>query len=1123
MTTMRQILYPFAADSAERDVLPYSRPLPGQVAYNTGYSVDYQLQLSVDPNAKAIERKLMNGLFYDITNNIQAWQQQCIPDWFQPSGTGPGQWPPYQKNNMVRRNGVNYISLTNDNSDPPGPGNPYWEKVELSSYILGQIPMRFGGSAAATGDFNSLTASQVLSFSANLPGWANRPTDAPGMFECSQISAANQVVQRYTDVSGNVYWRGFSNSGWTPWYTAESTAATSPYLKWNTRNDLPWDWEYSRGWNDYSGSSYVRWALSNSSSGLNSHTTASIQDMGGAGPSATYRGHWTTKNELNDYYLNQKPLYIPFTVDTDEAWNGQITAQLAGYDTNGAEVESVDFYWSRDEKNWYGGPMIGPSDVGTTYGIARSRPFTNPAVVTARLRFAFGNPAGGQIIGAAHMRIGANQEWTYMAAARALMEKVNRSGDTMTGTLNIEVPATNIGVRTKSTGGSYNNWWTLASASRIDCANLATAAINAISTESNGAVQAALSVHIPNNNVLWTFHSTRHASGMSHQLGPGVIKVFGEGSADPAALYSNGDVQGPAFTSGSLIGDLNLIRNNWLKRDGSNDMTGTLTVSKENAIWAPNVGDSGYSSWRSSPSALSIKGTSNQNKIGVLWSSTGPNENGWAAISAFNAAAGNGPQITMHLGGSSAGFSHMFGVGSFTVPNQDGSLQGILSFNGDVAGSAWRGGSILTEMNLVKNEKVAKSGDTMTGTLNSYPGNNSVAWRFGSTGGGFASWATNSTANEIECSNLNDGAIGVARIRQGATQKMALTAYAPDTGPYWAFHSVGYAGAGISHQMGPEFFKVFSKDGNAASLLSNGNIQSIFYADGSLFGEIGKIKNDYLLRNGGNAMVGTISSENTACALWAKSVEGSLQTAWRSAPSALSIKATMADNKVGVIWANGASGPRDQGWAAISADGEGGVANINIHLEGASNVAHLFGPGRFQINNPLNNALFSEMRHDGNVVGGIWSDTRSVATAQPSEINLTMFRDRGTLIGQAQAAGLPTGEIEWTIGQLIKLPSGMYQMIFDPAMAGDTKNSAKWLGMVTNGVQNGTYPYGVLEVKHGTNFSVLMYYPQSVGGETGTQVSVLFNCVYWGDTASPVSSAGTWRRIYNSSNMQFTY
>lgn len=1265
---MRQILYPFAADSAERDSLPYSRPLPGQVAYNTGYTVDYQLQLSIDPNAKAIERKLMNGLFYDITENIRDYQRQGIPDWFQPTGKNPGQWPPYPRNAIVRRNGVNYISLADENSDPPGPGNPYWEKIELSSYILGQIPMRYGGSNSPSGDFNTRTSSETIAFSGSMNGWANRPSDYEGLFECFRIPANQQVIQRYTDVKGGSYWRSLSNAGWTSWYRSVSTMETNPYLKWNTRNDLAWDWEFDRGWDDYSGSAYINMNKNSDTNGLNTHVTATATDLGGAAATESYRGHWATVL-MPAAYVNASPIYVPYIIETNAQWDGEVYLQTLGFDANGVNVETTAFAWTRDEKNWNLAPLVTTTEKGTFRGIARSTPFTNPAVTRFQIRFVFIKPTNGVINGNFSIRIGANQEYAYKAAARALIERLKTSGDTMTGLLRLDpmtsqeqilsrvqghgwdqwrtghgvlhldsaaestayealawrhgatkkisidghwggnneciafhmagnsggglshvfgndyyrlnnrentyyaqfqsdgniiaggfingslisdlnsirgnwvkadgtVPMSdrllvdaNGSSRTmglivdKSFGGGYAEWSLLGGGMAINGSDLGSQAVT-VSRVKGAPGTMSMLAHMPGGSPIWTFHATGHAGGsvgFTHRLRAGAIDVYHPTQDSYSILSHDGNVSGSIFYNGNLLNDLNQIRSGWIKADGTVPMSGILTSENSQcSLSAANIPDSSHSDWRTAPNAVHVRSGSGQNKIGIAWGSGGPLEPKYAAISAWDSGGG---MISLHLSGVSSTTAYEFKPGHFAFRSSDAAGGAICSIqsDGNIVANGFVNGSLISDLNAIRSGWLSRSGGEMIGQITLANPSSPEQILSKVVGHGWDQWRTGKGVIHLDAAAPGKAYEALAW-RNGSTKKIAIDGHWEGDNEYIAFHMDGQS-SGLSHVFSNGRTTVYEKGGPNISIHSwDGNITGTIFPTGSLSGDLNEIRTNWLRRSGGN-MSGRIALDfnpyDSTGQIQTASLAGYQGSNWRTAKGMNHIVNSGASNNFELAsWSDGLKKK-----VSVDAWWDSTGERLTFRMDGQTSpdgVSHAFDNGSIQVFSK-GGGTPAIMYYDGNISGTAWAESRTPSAGSPSDINQVMFRDRGTMLAAAQANGLPTGEVEWTVAQLMKLPSGMYQIAWDPNIGSVEKNSAIWLGMSANSVTNGTYPYGLVEIKHGSAFTVIMYYPHSAGGSSSTQVSVLYNCVYWGDTAAKITATGTWRRMYNSSNMQFTY
>lgn len=74
-------VYPFGLNADDLTAIPDSAAGDGSVSYFAGWTDPYELNLLTDPTALPIPRGQMNQLFYDITNNLQQYQQFGSPPW----------------------------------------------------------------------------------------------------------------------------------------------------------------------------------------------------------------------------------------------------------------------------------------------------------------------------------------------------------------------------------------------------------------------------------------------------------------------------------------------------------------------------------------------------------------------------------------------------------------------------------------------------------------------------------------------------------------------------------------------------------------------------------------------------------------------------------------------------------------------------------------------------------------------------------------------------------------------------------------------------------------------------------------------------------------------------------
>lgn len=118
------VQFPFGI-AGDRAVIPQDTDLSGNVSYEQGYGPDYQ-RPKTDPLSKNIERDKMNGLFYDITANLQHYQLNGVPDWVDPA-LNDGIAVQYPRFARVRYavDGNIYVSSVNGNVSVPG-ANTDW-------------------------------------------------------------------------------------------------------------------------------------------------------------------------------------------------------------------------------------------------------------------------------------------------------------------------------------------------------------------------------------------------------------------------------------------------------------------------------------------------------------------------------------------------------------------------------------------------------------------------------------------------------------------------------------------------------------------------------------------------------------------------------------------------------------------------------------------------------------------------------------------------------------------------------------------------------------------------------------------------------------------------------------
>jgi hypothetical protein len=104
------------------------------VNYYDGYTSNYELDPESDPDGLYIDRGSMNQLFYDLTSNVQHYQQHLFPEWIEDSD-GVGTPYSYDAGAIVAYYDTEggtwgyYLSTADGNTGTPGTG-PNW--VEFS-------------------------------------------------------------------------------------------------------------------------------------------------------------------------------------------------------------------------------------------------------------------------------------------------------------------------------------------------------------------------------------------------------------------------------------------------------------------------------------------------------------------------------------------------------------------------------------------------------------------------------------------------------------------------------------------------------------------------------------------------------------------------------------------------------------------------------------------------------------------------------------------------------------------------------------------------------------------------------------------------------------------------------
>src|SRR5215831_17069788 len=86
-------IYPFGQNADDLTSIPNNPPVNGSMSYFAGFTDLYEQDLLTVSTALPIPRGQTNQLLYDITNNIQQYQQYGVPFWITSSDNGGTPFP----------------------------------------------------------------------------------------------------------------------------------------------------------------------------------------------------------------------------------------------------------------------------------------------------------------------------------------------------------------------------------------------------------------------------------------------------------------------------------------------------------------------------------------------------------------------------------------------------------------------------------------------------------------------------------------------------------------------------------------------------------------------------------------------------------------------------------------------------------------------------------------------------------------------------------------------------------------------------------------------------------------------------------------------------------------------
>ncbi len=151
--------YPFGVDG-DLTAIPNPSQAGGLVSYQTGFTINYEYNLATNPSAYPIPRTQFNQLMYDITNAIQQYQTDAIPQFITSSETVDSNPYPYNIYAQVRYNvgspgsdgsgTLVYENQVQGNTATPGADNT-WSVISGAGTIMPGTMLDFGGDTAPAG------------------------------------------------------------------------------------------------------------------------------------------------------------------------------------------------------------------------------------------------------------------------------------------------------------------------------------------------------------------------------------------------------------------------------------------------------------------------------------------------------------------------------------------------------------------------------------------------------------------------------------------------------------------------------------------------------------------------------------------------------------------------------------------------------------------------------------------------------------------------------------------------------------------------------------------------------------------------------------------------------------
>lgn len=179
--------YPFASSGTRTSIDTTNATPDGPVSYQYGFGIDYQLVLGTDVNALPINRGQSNQLYFDITDNLNQYQTQGVPNWITSVDNGGTPYS-YDIYAVVRYDAgggtLVYENQIQDNTSTPGDddtwlpiqgggGPPTGSVIDFAGISLPFGYLACDGSTVSRSTysllFSALTSTQSVTLTATSP------------------------------------------------------------------------------------------------------------------------------------------------------------------------------------------------------------------------------------------------------------------------------------------------------------------------------------------------------------------------------------------------------------------------------------------------------------------------------------------------------------------------------------------------------------------------------------------------------------------------------------------------------------------------------------------------------------------------------------------------------------------------------------------------------------------------------------------------------------------------------------------------------------------------------------------------------------------------------------------